>query len=302
MVLFAQIARSGGVRAAARAENTSRSHLSRRLAALEERIGTQLIERDEAHFALTDAGTVFLSRVEGILRDVRDAEELARAAGGRVRGLLRVATSPLLSEVAMESVVLEYLERHPDVSVDLRVAPERIDLRRSSVDLAFRTGPLPDDSGMRCRAMAGSVTAMYASDRYLAKFGHPEDIASLAEHSCILVGKAHKWSLPGGTVAPKQRIRVNNYRFAKRAAVAGAGIARFASVYADEELQTGRLRLVLPDQTTTSTLFAVFPSAGRMSLKVRSFLQLAEKYISDERLCPPMFWHRLRPSVGGSTS
>lgn len=293
VALFVQIARAGGVRAAARAEGGSRSHLSRRLAALEERIGARLVERDELRFALTDAGAAFLLRAEVIFGGLCDAEETARASSGRVRGVLRVASSPLLAEVALESVVREYLARHLEVSVDLHVAPERVDLRARAVDLAFRTGPLPSEASTRCRALATSLTAMFASDRYLAARGLPTRWEELAEHDCIVIGSARSWRLRDAVPELRARLRVNSYALAKRAALAGLGIARFAAVYAAREVETGQLRLVLPEQTTTSTVYAVMPGSGRVSTKVRAFLDLAIGRITTEYLCPQPLRSRL---------
>lgn len=299
LALFVALARAGGVRAAARAEGSSRSHLSRRLAALEERLGASLVERDEQRFALTDAGVAFLGRAEAILADLKDAEEAARASSGRVRGLLKVATSPLLAEVALEPVLREYLARHPDASIDLHVAPERVDLRAREIDIAFRTGPLADDAGMRCRALGTSFTAMFAADRYLAARGVPATPEDLAGHDCIVVGAPQEWQLRDARVRIRARLRVNSYALAKRAALGGSGIARFAAVYAARELETGQLRLVLPEQTTSTTVFAVMSGSGRVSAKVRAFLDLAAARITSESLCPESLRGRL-PAIAAS--
>jgi DNA-binding transcriptional LysR family regulator len=295
LALFAEIARAGGVRAAARVLGASRSHLSRRLAALEERIGVTLVERDELAFALTEAGSALLLHVEAILAEVRAAEDAARTCGGRVRGQLRIAASPLLAEVALERLAFDFLARFPEVSIDLHVAPERVDLRARQVDIAFRTGPLVDDAGLVCRALATSATAMFASSRYLAARGVPASLDALAGHDGILVGSAREWHLREGHVRPRERLRVNSHAAARRAAVAGLGIARFAAVYATGELDTGQLCVVMPEQATSATVFAVMPATGHRSPKVRAFLELAIGRITTEQLCPEKLRGALEP-------
>lgn len=284
MALFVRVALAGGVRAAARDGGDSRSLLSRRLAGLEARLGVRLIARDTLHFELTDAGRVFLEHAEQVVAAARAAEDAARAAAGKVRGRVRIACSPVLAEVAVEELVCDYLARYPEAAVDLHVAAERIDLRAHRIDLAFRTAPLRADASMRQRRLAESRVALLASPEYLAARGTPRTIADLAAHDAILVGNASSFPLGDEKLVLRDRLRVNGYSAARRAAVAGLGIAWFSTVYARAELVRGDLKVVLPETATLSTVYAVMPGTGALAAKVRAFLELAVQRVTSERL------------------
>lgn len=284
MALFVRVALAGGVRAAARDGGDSRSVLSRRLAGLEDRLGVRLVARDTLHFELTDAGRVFLEHAERVVVAARAAEDAARAAVGKVRGRLRVACSPVLAEVAVEELVCEYLARYPEAAVDLHVAAERLDLRAHRIDLAFRTAPLRADASMRQRRLAQSRVALLASPAYLAARGTPRTLADLAEHDAIFVGTETGFALGEAKVTMRDRLRVNGFAAARRAALAGLGIAWFSTVYARAELLRGDLRIVLPEHASLSTVYAVTPGDGALPSKVRAFLDLALQRITSERL------------------
>lgn len=286
MALFVEMVAAGGVRAAARANVGSRSHLSRRLLGLEERIGAKLVERDESRFVLTEAGVAYLARAEAILVEVRAAEDAAKASAERVRGSLCVATSPLLAEVVLEQLVQEYLSLHPQVSVDLQLAPERVDLRAKGVDLAFRTGRPPTQAGLTARTLATSLTVMVASERYVATHGVPHTPDALGKHDCVVVGNVKEWQLRTARARVRDRYRVNSYAPAKRAVLAGVGIGRFAAVFVADEIESGRLQLVLPEESTSATVYAVRRGTGRAGPKVRAFLDLAITRITTGLLCP----------------
>lgn len=286
MALFVRVALAGGVRAAAKESVESRSQLSRRLGALEERLGVRLVVRDTLHFALTDAGRVFLERAEAVVAAGRAAEDAARAAAGKVRGRLRVACSPVLAEVAVEDLVCDFLRRYPEVTVELHVAAERIDLRTHGIDVAFRTGPLKDDGAVRQRKLAQSTVALLARPEYLAVRGTPRTLDELAEHDGILVGTgtSASFALRERRVEVRERLRVNGYAAARRAALAGIGLAFFSTVYARAEIARGDLRVVLPEQSTESTVYAVMPGTGALPTKLRAFLEMAVQRITTERL------------------
>lgn len=283
LALFVRVARAGGVRAASR-EGDSRSALSRRLAALEERLGVRLVVRDTLHFALTDAGRAFLEHAEKVVEAAQVAEDAARAAAGKVRGRIRVACSPVLAEVAVEELVCDFLARYPETVVDLHVAAERIDLRAHRIDVAFRASPLRVEGEMRQRKLAEAPVALVASPSYLARRGTPTSAAELATHDAIVVGSATGFGLAHGRVPVQERLRVNGYAAARRAAVAGLGITHVSTVYVAAELVRGDLRIVLPDEIVRSVVHAVMPGAGTLPAKVRAFLDLATTKITSERL------------------
>lgn len=278
------MAEAKGIRGAARATGRSRSQLGRSLSALEERLRAQLVDRDGGRFVLTEVGRTFLVRARAILEQAEEAAEEVRASSSRVRGPLRVVCSEVLGEVAIEAVVSEFLGRYPETSVDVHLSRDRIDLHAHRADLAFRTAPLEGKAGVRQRRLADSPTILVAHPGYLEARGTPATIADLQQHDCVFVGSASGWRLRDAHAAITPRLRFNGFEPARRAVCARLGIGRFAAAYVAKELAQGALRVVLPDQTVTATLYAVILGSGRVTPVQRAFLDLAVKRITSEAL------------------
>ncbi len=144
LLLLAAVAREGGIRGGAAKLRVPRSTVSRRLVDLEETVGVRLVVRTARRFQMTDLGWALVHQGERIDEIVRASTELVHRSSVEPGGTLRVAVAPLLGEALLPEVLSEYLRRYPRVRVDLLLSAEYVDLRRSNIDVALRSGPIPD--------------------------------------------------------------------------------------------------------------------------------------------------------------
>jgi DNA-binding transcriptional LysR family regulator len=279
LVTFAAVARSGGIRRGAEVLGVPRSTVSRQLAALERALGGKLVARTTRRFALTELGTALAehcTRLEEVLDGV---ERVAARSASEPTGTLRIATSPIIGEELLPPVIAEYLMRFPKVRVDVQVDVGFVDLRRSSVDVAVRTGPLQDASDLFATRLGTSPKGVYASRAYLKKHGVPASPADLAEHECILIGGRGDatWSFRGrgseSYVEVRERLAVDSPALARSVCAAGGGIVRLPSLYAAAFVERGELVPVLERFWQSTVLYAVHAAGQPAPPKIRAFIQ-----------------------------
>lgn len=174
MLVFAAVARAGGVRGAAATLGMPRSTVSRRLADLEDVIGAPLVVRTGRRFAMTEIGSTVFARSEQLEELLRGSEDLVELASGEPSGVLRIAAAPVLGEEILPEVLSELLARHPKLGVEVRLGVDYVDLRAGEVDVALRAWPLPDASDIFATKLGTSVTGCYVSPSYAAVHGVPE--------------------------------------------------------------------------------------------------------------------------------
>lgn len=281
MVVFAALARAGGVRGAASALGIPRSTVSRRLADLERQAGAPLVVRTARRFALTELGTALAERCGEFEELLRRSRELVHHAIGEPSGVLRISAAPVLGEEVLPEIIAELMRRHPALSVDVRMSVDYVDLRRGGVDVALRAWPVDDASDLFAVRIGTSVTGCWASPAYLASRGQPRTPEELRGHECILVGSASPvtWSFRAGAreqrVQVTGRMRVDNLRVARDLAALGAGIVRTARIVAEPLVTAGALVPVLERHWPSTPLHAVHAGGNPPPPKVRAFIELA---------------------------
>lgn len=286
MLVFAAIARSGGVRSAADALGIPRSNVSRQLAELERAAGAKLVTRTSRRFSLTELGKRLLEKCEELETLMESSARLIAQSAQEPTGILTVAVSPVAGDELLADPIREYLQRHPAVRVDVRVSPEFVDLRRSGVDLAVRTGPLQSAADLYAVKLATYTKGTFASPEYLARRGTPSHPRELIDHDAVVVGSvaAQGWSfnLSGeqayARVTP--RVRSDSYRLARSAAADGAGIVRLPEFYAADLVAQRRLVPVLERFAPKLTLYAVHAASVPAPPKIRSFIELLKASFS----------------------
>jgi DNA-binding transcriptional LysR family regulator len=280
MLLFAEVVSAGGITAAADRMGLRKSTVSRRLAALEERLGTRLLERNTRRLRLTEVGREYHAHCARLVTEARAVNQSLSEGRGTPRGTLRVATLALLGEL-LTPVISEFLLRHPQVRVELSLAEAHVDLVAAEVDVALRTGPLADSS-LVARRLGSLRTAYYASPAYLSRRGTPRTPDELAGHECVLLaetGTDEVWFFSGPrgarTVPVDGRLRVPSVRAGHAAAWAGLGLVRLPTSLVADDVRAGVLVPVLEAVTPPGIpVFAVYPSARQLPSKVRAFLDL----------------------------
>lgn len=279
--IFDRTVVSGSMSAAARELGLSLAVVSKRLAALEGRLGLRLLRRTTRSQSLTPEGRDFHQRCVRILAEVGDTEAFVAGQRETVSGLLSITAPRIFGRQYVIPLVAEFQAQHPALSVRLLFSDEVVDLIDQQIDLAFRFGTLMDSS-LSARFIAPHHQVLCAAPAYIARHGAPTSLADLAEHACIVYGarpSAHwVFQVEGEPVAVKVRgaFMASDGEAALALALSGAGIF-FKSVWdVGAHLDAGRLVRVLPAVSVPSQpLHAVFAHAQQLAPRVRQFLDFA---------------------------
>jgi len=280
MEVFARVVEYGGFSAAARSLRMTPSAVSKLLARLEARLGTRLLNRSTRKLQLTAEGEAYFQRCLRILADMDEAEVEA-AAGAAPRGRLRVNSNLPFGLTHLLPLVPEFLAAHPEVTLDLVLSDQVIDLLDERADVAIRVGPM-QPSQLLARRLGESRMAVVGSPDYLARAGEPRTLADLEAHNRIGFNFARSFEgwplLDGEGVAMLPacgNAQVGDGETARRLALAGVGLARLALFHIGPDIAAGRLRPVLEhlNPGDTEAIHAVFVGhGGHLPARVRAFV------------------------------
>jgi DNA-binding transcriptional LysR family regulator len=286
MLVFAALAREGGVRAAAAGLGMPRSTVSRRLAELEEQAGAPLVVRTARRFTLTDAGNALRERCVELEEVLARSQETLRNAASEPSGVLRVAAAPVLGEEILPSILGTMMARYEKLKIHVTMSVDYVDLRRGDVDVALRAWPVEDASDLYAVRLGVSTTGCWVSPAYARARGTPQAPADLATHECIVVGNAAPavWTFGAAgreeRVPVSGRVRVDNFRVARDLAACGGGVVRAARILVDPLVAAGVLIPVLQRHWPITPIHAVHGGPNPPPPKVRAFIELAREAVS----------------------
>ena len=277
--VFSRVAESGSFSRAAQELGLSQPSTSRIVTGLESRLGVKLLLRTTRNVALTEAGAVFLEKARKATADIEDAEDAVRGIDS-LRGTIRLAVPIVYGSRAIIPLLPSFLERYPDLRVEITMRDERQNLVAAEVDMAIRMGSL-EDSTFGARKIASVERLLVASPSYLAKRGTPRTPGELPDHDTIL----HELSFPEkstlkllkeGTcevVTLRGKLKIDAAPGVLAAALAGLGIANVTTIMSQQELKEGKLvRLMSDYELEPLKAFAVFPSGPKPSTKVQALV------------------------------
>lgn len=282
IAVFARVIEAGSFTAAARLLGMPKTTVSRRIAALEREVGVRLIQRTTRSLNMTDAGRLYYEQSIQALRMIEDANLRLAEARAEPAGTIRISAPIGFGDYFLTGTVFDFLGAYPKTKVELRLTDEKLNLVESGIDLAFRTGVLPD-STLIARKLGAAYRVLCASPDYLARRGVPEGPADLARHHCVIAGpstaSAH-WILDGPhgqeAVTVSGRFAANEMQTVVAAAIAGYGIAQLPHRVAEASIRDGLLQRVLVDYATPAGgLYVVYPSSQHLSPLVKAFIELA---------------------------
>jgi DNA-binding transcriptional LysR family regulator len=281
MQAFVAVADLKGFAPAARKLGLSPSGVTRLIAALEDRLGARLLQRTTRQVALTDAGARYLERVRRILADVEEAESAAEGERTRPRGRLVVSAPFGFGRLHVSPALSAYLERYPEVTGELRLSDNVINLVEEGVDLAVRIGHLADSS-LVARHVGEMRRIVVASPRYLKQHGEPKTPGAIASHQTIQFGAtaaAADWHFVEDgrdvsiEIAP--RFVTNSADAALHYAEQGGGLTRVLAYQAAAAIKRGRLKAVLAKfERPALPINIIYPTSRLLSAKVRTFIDL----------------------------
>ncbi len=283
LLIFAAVARAASLTRAAAALGLPKSTVSRRLQALEERVGGRLLVRTTRRIELTELGEGFREQCERVEREVLEARSLIEGVGAKPRGTLRITMPADFAIHYMAEVMAEYVRRYPEVRVDMHCSADRVDLVAERFDVALRFGAL-EDSSIVSRKFVALPRALYASPRYLREAGTPRTPDDLAAHRFVLLeaqSRPHPQlalSGPGGaasTLPIGGPIVTNSMGTLRHLAIAGAGIAVVPRRMCDDAERTGALVRILDDwRPRPMEGYYMIPARRLVPAKTRALLDL----------------------------
>src|SRR5580658_10477339 len=233
---FASVAQYGGFSAAARTIGVEKTRLSRRVAALEKRLGVRLLQRTTRALALTEAGQRFFERclatVEGAQAAFDSVAELRREPAG----LVRLSSPVLLTQRCLAHVLPGYMEAHPKVSVYVEATDRILNVIEERFDIAIRAIPVIEDvAGLVAKTLGNSRRVMVASPAFLHHYGSPENPAGVPKFNTVastdgIFDGGARWNLArldnrAQRIELKPRLVTSDLRVRLQAAVRGIGIA-----------------------------------------------------------------------------
>src|ERR1700734_4265204 len=230
MRVFVRIAEAGNLSAAGRQLGLSLTTVSRQLMALEEGLGTTLVERSTRHLSLTESGRLYYERAKQILEEVAEAERGLTTQTGVASGRLYVSAPSLLGRLRLAPMLPGYLAEQPQISIDLMLVDRPVRLAEEGIDVALRVGPL-EDSGLIVRKLDDIQIVVCPAPDYLRRRGKPATPDDLVEQDCLAFGDVPdvaEWSFQDGAVRRSIRIATrlfaNDFDALVSAALAGAGL------------------------------------------------------------------------------
>jgi DNA-binding transcriptional LysR family regulator len=292
--LFRAIVDAGGISAAALTLQSSPAAVSRRLAALEAKLGVRLAERSSRRFRLTDEGLLLYERCRSILDQIRDAEAEVASRGGAARGLLRIGAPADFGRKYIAPHLATFTAQHPGLDAHLTLSDVGLENEADSCDLVFRVG-LPNDLTMVARKVATTRQVVCASPAYLARRGTPGSPEELRSHNCLRLARRHRlidrWRFKkegddfeievAGTLSSGDGSVLRSW------ALSGEGISWEAHWDIADDLAAGKLVELLPQyQCPLIELYAVFAPGKSVPPRIRLFvdymLQTMKQFATDQ--------------------
>lgn len=271
---------AGSLSAGSRKLNAPLPSVSRKVAELERHLGANLLIRTSRNLMLTDAGRDFVEAARSIMADLEQAERRASGEYQAPRGTLTITMPTEFGSRYVLPIALEFMDAHPEVSLNLLSVDRTMHLVNEQVDVAIRLGTLSDSALYAVKAGDFRVRTC-ASPAYLARRGVPSHPSELADHDGIMfdpVAFFWEFQVQGLPVEalPRGRIEVNTAANCVAAAVGGVGIARLFDYQIPDELAAGTLVPILQEyDTPPHPIHIVYPRQGLLALKVRAFIDWA---------------------------
>lgn len=301
MRVFTAVVEAGSFAGAADKLDLSRGMATRYVAQLEAHLGVRLLNRTTRKLSLTGAGSDYYQRAVQVLAMIEEAETSVAQEASTPRGTLRVTSSVAFGAPHLGRAITEYLQRYPQVGVDLTLNDRVVDLVEEGFDIAIRVAARIDP-GLVARRLTRARIVACASPGYLKKHGTPKSPEELARHNCMTYAY---WSLQNDwhfrrngmerNVRVSGNLHGNNGVILMNAAIEGLGVILAPTFLVFEALRQKKLVRILPDwEADELSVFAVYPHRKYLPPKVRSFIDFLA-----ERFGPEPYWESMSAASGG---
>src|SRR6201988_4740695 len=255
LAMFAKVAEEGSFAAAATAMGVPSATVSRAVTRLEERLGGRLFNRTSRRLALTDYGHSLAERASKIFADAEEAEDFAREASSRPRGLVKLAAPLSFGTRWVAPLLPVFFRRYPDITVDLHLTDAQADLIGDGFDAALRSA-IMEDSSLTARLVTPVRRFVVAAPTYIARYGRPQHPHDLGAHQCLSYinrKKRETWRFMHRKtgeecpVTPTGPLRGTSVEALMPAVLEGIAIGEFPEFIATEYFREKQLEPILTD-------------------------------------------------------
>ncbi len=279
MAIFAAVVDTGGFTSASKKLGISTPVVSKRITALEQYLGTKLLFRTTRKLSLTEAGSVYYQYCSSVVSDAEQAKAAVTYLDATPRGLLKITAPIAAGSYQVANALPSFLERYPEVQVELDISDRVVDIAEEGYDIAIRLTHQPPELYV-ARLLSKTKRKVCASPEYWQRHGRPTSPADLASHNCIVYSERpnyNQWVFNGKngpeTIAVQGSFRVNNTIAMLEAATSGLGVLMLTSVNVDRAIFAGQLEPVLEDYDTPGpNIYALYLPNRYLSSKARAFI------------------------------
>ncbi|UNK29089.1 LysR family transcriptional regulator [Serratia plymuthica] len=283
LILFALIVDCGSFSKAAETAGVTSSVVSKRIGRLEKSLGARLLYRTTRSLTLTESGLALYQQAKDIGMKVQDALYAVSEKSEELTGTVRMSVPTISGELLLSESVAEFCAQHPNLKIEMRLENRFVDLVEEGVDLAIRTGTLPDSS-LIARPILDSRWVIVCSPGYLERHPQPRSAADLLEHNCLTYtyqeSGTDNWLMkqPGSNdiyeLQVNGNLSANNARAIRKAVIGGYGIAMVPRCMVYEDLQDGKLVEILAGHCAKVLgVYAVYPYTRNLPLKTRLLIE-----------------------------
>ncbi|MDN3715489.1 LysR family transcriptional regulator [Vibrio breoganii] len=289
--LFLMTTQFGNFSEVARRQDMTPSSVSRKMAHLEDKVGTKLLHRHTRSISLTDEGIAFHKHCAEIINQYERVVEHIEQRANTPRGTVKISAPVAFGRLHIAPYLTELLERYPLLKVEIQQTDAFVDPAAEAIDLMIRIG-VPQDSSLRMKRFAKQCYVMAASPSYLKSYGAPSTPEELKQHNCLVfkgTNGLQRWFIGKDKLEPYEvtgSLYGNNAETLVASAVDGSGIVVFPTWLIGKELKSGKLVPVMKDyQVSTSieqqVIGALYLETDNLAAKVRVVIDfLAEKFSS----------------------
>jgi DNA-binding transcriptional LysR family regulator len=286
MNAFTKVVATRSFAEAGRRLGLTRSAVSKAVSELERSLGARLLDRTTRRVSPTEAGLAYYERCVSILAQVEETEIQISRLHDEPKGVLKINAPMTFGMLYLGAAVADFMARHAELHVELRLDDRFIDPLAEGVDVTLRIGALTDSS-LIARRLAPARRVIVASPAYIARFGAPESPADLVQHRCLNYGHAtfmQRWQLTEDgkpiSVPISASLSSNNGDILRSAALRGNGIAALPTFMVGPDIREGRLSLVLPDNPPAALgIHALYAPNRYLAAKTRVFIDfLVERF------------------------
>lgn len=294
LAFFTLLVKQGSLAAAAQQLGVTPPAVSKRLAAIERRLGVRLLQRTTRRISLTPEGETYLVEGARVLEELEALERTVSGSKAVPKGLVRISATLGFGRQHIAPALSRFVRHYPDVEVQLHLSDRPVNLVEQGFDLQIRFGELPD-ARLTARLLAHNHRVLCAAPAYLEREGEPTSPRDLAKHACLFIRESDEtfgsWHLRSGgrteTVKVRGPLASNDGECVLRWALDGHGILVRSMWESAPLIRSGKLRPILQDwRLPDAQIYAVFPSRSHLSAKTRALvdflLSAFEKHRTDD--------------------